>query len=707
MKKNRLNFLWIIALVFLIIVASLSVFAQRNSRRVTEYNRTYLADNTEKMAEILDNEIQNGYSNIKILSELVSNSLTGPEFDISSIQHLINNSVFDFMEFADKDGMDHNITGGVSDATDRKYYLDAKAGNSGMELIYNSRATHETLLMFYSPIYYNDEFVGSLVGVYQAANRITNILSDKFFGELATAYLADENGRVIASSKEFDSNVEMYLTDLAEGDEKLEKEIESAMLVEYEKNLMLPNNDVGGCIIKLPISGYYMIRSFPQKVNETVSGQTNKMVYELTAFVVVVIGLFLMYIVVFFKREHREVEKAKNAAESARKEAKKANTAKTAFLFNMSHDIRTPMNAIIGFRDLLEKYQENPEKRQDYLDKIKNANDVLLSIINNVLEMSRIESGTLELNEVAGSAEQFGDSIASMFLEMMTQKGIKFTKEVKVNNHFVFCDPTKIRDVFINILSNSYKYTNPGGSVDVSLEEIPSEKEGYVLYRTTVTDTGIGMSEEFLPHLFEEFSRESNTTDSRIEGTGLGMPIVKRLIEFMNGEIEVHSKRGEGTTFIITLPHRIATKEDYKGQIDKSIDPEIFKGKRILLAEDNDLNAEIATEILTDAGFLTERAENGKVCCKMLRDAPAHYYDIILMDIQMPLMNGYDAAMEIRQMGDVEKAEIPIVAITANAFDEDKKAAFRCGMNGHLPKPINVKGVMEELSIIFRQNARK
>ena len=356
-------------------------------------------------------------------------------------------------------------------------------------------------------------------------------------------------------------------------------------------------------------------------------------------------------------------------------------------------DEGTPMNAIIGFTDLLKKHQEEPEKRADYLRKIDDASTVLLSIINNVLEMARIEKGTLEIDETAWSAEQFNDTLYSVFHEMMVQKGIEFTRQIVVNHHYVFCDPIKLREVFLNILSNAYKYTNPGGKVNMHLEEIPSDREGYALYQTTITDTGIGMSEDFLPHIFEEFSREHNTTDNKIEGTGLGMPIVKRLVEFMDGTIEVKSEKGVGTTVVVTLPHRIAEKSNLITHAGVELDPKLFRGKRILLAEDNELNAEIAVEILKEAGFVIERAADGQVCVDMLKMAPSGYYDLILMDIQMPNMNGYDATREIRALQDSGKANIPVLAMTANAFAEDVQASLDAGMNGHLSKPI----VMDEV----------
>lgn len=398
----------------------------------------------------------------------------------------------------------------------------------------------------------------------------------------------------------------------------------------------------------------------------------------------------------------REEQKKQRLLETALAAAEEANKAKTTFLFNMSHDIRTPMNAITGFRDLLEKHQDEPEKRQDYLDKIKYANEVLLSIINNVLEMTRIEQGHVEVEEVAVDLGPFCVNLDSMFSEMMKEKGITFTVESRTAHKYVFGDPTKVREIFMNLLSNAYKYTNPGGAITVLSEELPCEREGYIYLKATISDTGIGMSEEFLAHIFEPFSREQNTTDSKVEGTGLGMPIVKRLVDMMDGTIDISSKKDVGTTIVVTLPHRIATESDCHEAVVSKVEPDVFSGKRILLAEDNELNAEIATEILREAGFIVDHAEDGRVCCDRLMNAAENYYDLILMDIQMPGMNGYDAAVFIRKLSDPGKANIPIVAMTANAFEEDKKEAIRCGMNGHLAKPINVKELMVQLAKILQ-----
>lgn len=382
----------------------------------------------------------------------------------------------------------------------------------------------------------------------------------------------------------------------------------------------------------------------------------------------------------------------------ARVQAEAASKAKTAFLFNMSHDIRTPMNAIMGFTNMLAKYQNDPERRSEFIRKISESSHVLLSIINNVLEMARIEKGAVQLEESIWDAKTFNDSLFTIFEDMMSQKGLHFSRSIDVMHKNVFCDPTKLREIFLNIVSNAYKYTPEGGKIDMNTVEIPSDREGYAMFRTVITDNGIGMSKEYLPHLFEEFSREHNTTQGKVEGTGLGMPIVKRLVEIMDGTIEVESELGVGTKVTVTIPHRIADTCAIVSHKGVDVDPSLFHGKRILLVEDNELNAEIAIEMLKEMGFIVEHAYNGQECLNMLDSAPSDYYNIILMDIQMPIMDGYEATRAIRALHDYEKANIPILAMTANAFAEDKIQAFRCGMNAHIAKPIDVAELMKALA---------
>ncbi len=389
---------------------------------------------------------------------------------------------------------------------------------------------------------------------------------------------------------------------------------------------------------------------------------------------------------------------------AARKAAEAANEAKTTFLFNMSHDIRTPMNAIIGFTELLRRNDDDKELRLNYIDKISKSSNVLLSIINNVLEMARIESGHIQLEETPMKTGSIGESLYPVIEQMMTTKGIEFKSTIDVEHLYIYGDKTKIREILLNLLSNAYKYTNPGGKAELKIQEVECEREGYARYITTVSDTGIGMKPEFLKHIFDQFSREHNTTENKIEGTGLGMSIVKRYVELMDGKIEVESQVGIGSTFTLTLEHRIAEPEKPAIDVEEVESQKQFAGYRILLAEDNELNAEIAMEILSEAGFEVEHAENGQICVEMLQKAESKHYDLVLMDVQMPVMNGYEATRQIRKLDDQEKAGIPVIAMTANAFEEDKRTAKEAGMDAHLAKPIDVQALFTTLADFISKN---
>ena len=390
--------------------------------------------------------------------------------------------------------------------------------------------------------------------------------------------------------------------------------------------------------------------------------------------------------------------------EEAKKSAEAANAAKTTFLFNMSHDIRTPMNAIIGYTDLLKKHKDEADKVDDYIDKIQSSSDFLLSLINNVLEMARIESGKTVLDESVFRVGEICEEVTSVYSDLMKQKNIAFTYSVDVHTKYIYGDVVKLRKIWLNIVSNAYKYTPEGGAVSISTIELPCDEEGYARIQTSFTDTGIGMSKEYLAVIFEEFSRERTSTESQIQGTGLGMSIVKELVDLMGGTITVESELGKGSTFRVTFKHRIGENPEVKhSEKQEAVVYQEFEGKRILLAEDNELNAEIAMTILSEAGFEVEHASDGVVCIDMLQKASCGYYDLILMDVQMPNMDGYKATRTIRAMKDPCRNNIPIIAMTANAFDEDKKNAFDAGMNGHIAKPISIPVLMQTLAEIVRE----
>lgn len=455
-----------------------------------------------------------------------------------------------------------------------------------------------------------------------------------------------------------------------------------------------------------------------------------------------ILALLLMLGYWQFEEQRRKDLLHAEKLEKMAEEARSANEAKTRFLFNMSHDIRTPMNAIIGFSNFLKQHIDDREKTLEYIDKIQTSSSFLLSLINDVLEMARIESGKAMLKMESGCLSDLVNSLNAVFEPSIRTKNLKYSCNLNVTHEYLICDKTKLREIILNILGNAIKYTPDGGQVTVDITEENLAREGYARYRFVVKDTGIGMSEEYLPHIFEEFTRERTSTESKVFGAGLGLPIVKALIDLMEGTVEIESKVGEGSTFIVTLPFQLADQEKIRlldqrksektdlqvsdwGEEKLREDLKIpekakksektvknsessqeacFQGKRVLLAEDNDLNAEIAETILEERGFVVERAADGELCVEELQKKPERYYDMILMDIQMPNMDGYTAAEVIRKLKDPRRLT-PIVAMTANAFEEDRRKAFEAGMNAHIAKPINVDAMFETIREILSESA--
>ena len=403
----------------------------------------------------------------------------------------------------------------------------------------------------------------------------------------------------------------------------------------------------------------------------------------------------------------KDTKKLNDKLEIALKKAEDASLAKTRFLNNMSHDIRTPMNAILGYAQLMEeelKEKDLPET-SDHLEKLQQSGNLLLSIINNVLDMARIESGKMEIDENYGRIEDIRQTLFEIFGDEAKKKNIALHYTINVEHEHILTDTTKVKEIFVNILSNSIKYTLSGGSVMINIDELVCDESGYMMVRTRVSDTGIGMSQDYLTKIFDAFTRERNTTKSKITGSGLGMSIVKRYVDLLGGTIDVESEPGKGSTFTVTLKHRIADESYYVKKHDEGAGTasKILEGRNILLAEDNDLNAEIAEAILERAGLKTERVEDGIQCVNKITKMPVGTYDMILMDIQMPRMDGYKATQAIRHLPDKDKACIPIVAMTANAFEEDKRDAVAAGMNGHIAKPIQIDKLLSMLAEVLRQ----
>jgi len=416
------------------------------------------------------------------------------------------------------------------------------------------------------------------------------------------------------------------------------------------------------------------------------------------AMVIIFVGLAVMvYVQNLTRKKHDDIAREKIQIEQR-------NLAKSQFLFNMSHDIRTPMNAIVGYTNLAMQ-EETPPKVQEYLSKINRSNQQMIGLIDDLLEMSRIEGNMVEHINEPMDLNAFADELRSLFKEQMAQKQIDFSVDTSgVQHPYVHCDRRNLTRILMNIISNSYKFTPEGGSVSVNFDEI-----GEGSYAFHVKDTGIGMSAEFTEKMFTAFERERTSTDSGIQGTGLGLAIVKNLTDIMEGTIDVDTAPGKGTEFIIQLKFALAQESDLE-EAGKSKEAEVidlssydFSDKRLLVVEDNEINREIVIMLLKEAGFRLETAENGQIAIDMLVAGGPHYYDAILMDIQMPVMDGYTAAKNIRAMENEALANVPIIALTANAFAEDEKAARRAGMQAHISKPIEVDVMMRTLAEVLQK----
>ena len=374
--------------------------------------------------------------------------------------------------------------------------------------------------------------------------------------------------------------------------------------------------------------------------------------------------------------------------------AEEGSRAKSSFLFAMSHDLRTPMNAIIGYAELMEAHWGEKEVTTNYLQKLKGASQFLLALIGNVLEIARIESGKETLNEAPWNLMKLEETLDILLDGEISRKQLTVNRNVNIRHANVYCDALKIREIIMNLLSNAVKYTSEGGKIVLDIEEKPSARDGFMTLQIRVSDNGIGISKEYVPYIFDAFTRERSSSESGIIGTGLGLRIVKSFVDLMNGDISVKSEPGKGTCFTVEISCRKIPEEELQQQMEEQPENVSLAGRRLLLAEDNGLNAEIAMTILQDADAEVELAADGKIAVDKLQDVPAGYYDAILMDIQMPNMNGYEATKAIRKLTD-ERAKMPIIAMTANAFEEDRQAALAAGMDDYVAKPV-------EISELFR-----
>ena len=682
-KYIRLKTTLVFIFIFLAVWCVIWIINQSQERR-EKLKATYTAESTVSRVE---SQLSKYLAESDLMKRIVEK-----EYDIDNEQ---------FDKLAELMQEDEDVIEARELAEDgvvsRIYPMEGNEAAMGLDMLQNPARKKEARLARLSGEY-------TIAGPYELVQGGTGALL------LDPAYITDQNGEekfwgfsiLVMNWDNFIQEVELEKLEEAGYDYQIWKKdlyTGEKIVIDESENSNLNNSLEVACSV--PNDTWYF-EIVPENGWITVSQKVFGVIISIALAVMASVG-YWQYKMRRYKDILHEEELEKAAIE-----ARMANEAKTRFLFYMSHDIRTPMNAIIGFADLLEKHLDDKKRVIDYISKIKHSSSFLLSLINYVLEMARIESGKATLKTETGDLKNLVNTLNDVFEPSIEEKKLQYTCNLKVENPYVHCDKTKLREILLNVISNSIKYTPEGGSVTVDITEEGHDAEKKVsFYRFTIEDTGIGMSKEYLPHIFEEFSRENTSTESKVIGTGLGLPIVKSLVDLMGGTIEVSSEVAVGTKTIIILPF-LVSEEECKDAVQEQQESTkllaLLMGKRILLAEDNELNAEIAITILEEEGLKVEWAEDGIKCLEMIKKVPEDYYDMILMDIQMPNMDGYRTTEEIRSLPD-KRAQIPIVAMTANVFDEDKKKAYEAGMNGYIAKPIDTKAIFSTLGEILQEKS--
>ena len=833
------------------IIVSFAGYRDVNRNMTVSRNAKYVEDAATQTAKRIEDLLVSAENSISAIAHLYGQTMDPKQPDIETLQKLVDDTPFDYMGIVSPNGIYTDNRGKQTKVSDRYYFQDGMAGNSGMDIIFNGRIAHENLMIFYAPLWIDGEVAGVLTGRY-GEKQMRQIIASTYFEEPAMTYLCLPDGTVFSSSGENEQqkNILSALRKSDSADQETLETLEDALANGHSKSLTYTSKQGSNAayVTKLPGKDWMLLQVFPIKVTNAMLYDSNSIALYLELWLVL---LFVIYILILLMKNRRQKAKLvmekqemqdivnstsqlfsrfvlvdlkndtyeylksdirereetddvdsgeeyqqkgiysqlrnywdarviqedkhvrkqltissiqqnltedipflqyeyrvqedsirwtqisvlclkrengvpvsvlmavqdvtelkeaelKNrlAMEDAYRAAKAANEAKTLFLSNMSHDMRTPMNAIIGFSTLLDRDASHPDKVREYNRKIAASGQHLLSLINNVLDMSKIESGQNSLNINEFALKELLEELNSLIQPLVREKQQSLDVKVcDVNTEYFLGDRLRLSQILLNLLSNAVKYTPDGGHIELTILGLPEVSSGYAHLRFQVKDTGIGMSPEFVKHIFDPFTRENNTTASGILGTGLGMTITRNLVDMMGGTISVESTPGEGSIFRVELELRYGTQQTETSLPEETAlsDSGINKleGLRVLVAEDNDINAELLEELLSCEEVSCERTENGHEALERFRQMPPGYYDAVLLDIQMPVMNGYKAARAIRALERPDAKVIPSVAMTANAFAEDVQTSIEAGMNAHLSKPIDMvelKGTLGKLT---------
>lgn len=713
------NIVLLIAAIFGILLTS----QRENYARQMVQIREYISELSSRTSQHISDVFRDKKDAITSIAYLYGEALESPEANTEYLAVLEEGSGFDRIRFVNLEGESFTSDGKLAEIADRDYYQKGIQGESGITVVMVSRFDSEKLIGFYAPVYFRGQICGVMVG-FLGEQTVSDILQTELYGYPSDTLLMSRNGEVLGRYIDEQTVNALKAGEITDFVSEREREDVIRALTLGEQISFSFNGSEGksvGSLIPVTDTDWMLVQLFPSEATRRIVDEVNadeRFVMLLFGLVTAIFVVHLMYVV----RKRAMIDRDREANErvsrqltielqNAKEAAESASRAKSTFLFNMSHDIRTPMNAIMGFSAMAERYVNDPEKVQDCLQKINLSGEHLLKLINNVLDLARIESGRMEMNIQACRIPDSMGQMEYIFQADCRKKNLTLEIVSDIQDEIVFCDMLKINQIELNLIGNAIKYTPEGGKITYSVTQTGREGD-YATYRCSVKDNGIGMSPEFSRNVFEAFERENSSSTTGIEGSGLGLAITQRLVDGMGGTITCQSEQGKGSEFIFVLTFRVGSPEDLpretitdeNGRIieDKELD---MTGKRILLVEDNALNREISRELLENQGILVEEAEDGEAAVEIVRNSTPGYYDMVLMDIQMPKMDGYEATRQIRRLTDSALAQIPIVAVTANAFEEDKQEAREAGMNGHIAKPISIKQLREQMARCMKNSA--